>query len=89
MASGSHSQSTLSNTPPPTISSRLTPKHEFDGHQDDIWSLVFLRDNVHIVSGSLDGTMRKWDCDTGILVGEPWKGEGGGIFALELSPEGR
>jgi WD40 repeat protein len=48
-----------------------------------------LHDNVHIVSGSLDGTMRKWDCDTGLLVGEPWKGEGRGIWALALSPDGR
>ena len=39
-------------------------------------------DNVHIVSGSDDGTMRKWDCETGLLVGESWKGEGGGISAL-------
>jgi WD40 repeat protein len=48
-----------------------------------------LHDNVHIVSGSLDGTMRKWDCDTGLLVGEPWKGKGRSIWALALSPDGR
>ncbi|KAJ8589239.1 WD40 repeat-like protein [Rhizopogon salebrosus TDB-379] len=89
MASGAHAQSTLPNAPPPAISSRLTPKHEFDGHQDSIWSFVFLHDNIHIVSGSLDGTMRKWDCDTGLLVGKPWKGKGGGIWALALSPDGR
>jgi WD40 repeat protein len=33
--------------------------------------------------------MRKWDCDTGLLVGEPWKGGGGAIWALVLSPDGR
>jgi WD40 repeat protein len=33
--------------------------------------------------------MRKWDCDTGLLVGEPWKGESGSIWALALSPDGR
>jgi WD40 repeat protein len=89
MASGSHAQSTLPNAPFPEISTRSTPKHEFDGHQGDIWSFVFLHDNVHIVSGSLDGTMRKWDCNTGLAVGEPWEGEGGGIWALALSPDGR
>ncbi|KAJ8589248.1 WD40 repeat-like protein [Rhizopogon salebrosus TDB-379] len=89
MASGSHAQSTLPNAPPPVISSRPAPKHEFEGHQNDIRSFVFLYDNVHIVSGSLDGTMRKWDYDTGLLVGEPWKGEGRGIRALALSPDGR
>jgi len=32
--------------------------------------------------------MRKWDCETGHLVGEPWEGEGGEIWALALSPNG-
>jgi WD40 repeat protein len=89
MASGSHAQSTLPNVPLPETSTRPTPKHRFEGHQRAIESFVFLHDNVHIVSGSLDGTMCKWDCDTGCHVGEPWKGEGGGIFALALSPDGR
>jgi WD40 repeat protein len=89
MASGSHVQSTLPNAPHPKTSRRPTPKHRFEGHQSAIESFVFLHDNVHIVSGSLDGTMRKWDCDTGLLVGEPWKGEGRGIRALALSPDGR
>ena len=33
--------------------------------------------------------MRKWDCETGLLVGKPWEGEGGRIFTLALSPDGR
>jgi len=33
--------------------------------------------------------MRKWDCETGLLVGEPWEGEGGYIWALALSPDGK
>jgi hypothetical protein len=33
--------------------------------------------------------MRKWDCDTGRLVGEPWIGKGGCIHALALSPDGK
>jgi WD40 repeat protein len=74
---------------PSALSSRPTLKHEFNGHQGAIWSFVFLHDNVHVVSGSRDDTMCKWDCDTGLLVGEPWKGEGGCILALALSPNGR
>jgi WD40 repeat protein len=66
-----------------------TPKHEFEGHNKAIWSFVFLHDNIHIVSSSEDGTMRKWNCDTGLVVGEPWKGEGGGIYVLALSPNGK
>jgi WD40 repeat protein len=89
MASGSHAQSVLPNGPFPETSTRPTPKNRFEGHQDNINSFVFLHDNVHIVSSSPDGTMRKWDCDTGLLVGEPWKGEGRSIWALALSPDGR
>ncbi|KAG1889101.1 WD40-repeat-containing domain protein, partial [Suillus fuscotomentosus] len=61
----------------------------FEGHENIIWSLVFLHDNVHIVSASRNGMMRKWNCDTGHLVGEPWKGTGGDITALALSPNGK
>ncbi|KAG2121088.1 WD40-repeat-containing domain protein [Suillus clintonianus] len=73
----------------PAQSKGLTPKYEFEGHEGTIWSFGFLHDNVHIVSGSLDGTMRKWDCHTGLIVGEPWKGEGGSIYSLMLSPDGK
>ncbi|KAG1758278.1 WD40-repeat-containing domain protein [Suillus occidentalis] len=64
-------------------------KHKFEGHEKEIWSFVFLHDNIHIVSGSADGTMRKWNCDTGRAVGKPWKGKGGSIYALALSPDGK
>jgi len=66
---------------------RPPPKHIFEGGEYRISSFVFLHDNVHIVSSYEDGTMRKWDCETGLLVGEPWEGEGGRIFALALSPD--
>ena len=73
----------------PAQPERPPPKHIFEGHGDHIRSVVFLHDNVHIVSSSEDGTMRKWDCETGLLVGEPWEGEGGRILALALSPDGK
>ena len=79
---------TIKKASPPTQSKKPSPKHKFEGHTKLIWSFVFLHDNKHIVSGSLDGTMRKWDCETGLLVGEPWEGGGGGIWALALSPNG-
>jgi WD40 repeat protein len=33
--------------------------------------------------------MRKWDCETGLLVGEPWERGVGSILALALSPDGK
>jgi WD40 repeat protein len=52
-------------------------------------SFIFLHDSAHIVSGSDDGTMHMWDCDTGLLVWESQKGGGGSICALALSPDGK
>ncbi|OAX31590.1 WD40 repeat-like protein [Rhizopogon vinicolor AM-OR11-026] len=66
---------------------RPTPKHEFKSR--DITSFIFLHDNVHIVSGSRDGTIRKWDCDTGLLIGEPWESKGGSTYVFALSPDGK
>lgn len=73
----------------PVQSKRPAPWYELRGHKQAISNFVFLHDDVHIVSGSVDGTIRKWNCDTGQVVGEPWEGEGGDIHALALSPDGR
>ena len=73
------------NAPPTPISNKTPLKHEFVGHTDYIWSLVFLQENVHIMSGSGNGTVRKWDCETGLLVGQPWK-VGDKVYSLALSP---
>ena len=89
MSSECSAKSTVEDASSPAEFKRPTPKHEFEGHTYDIRSFVFLPDNVHIVSGSLDGTMRKWNLDTGLVVGEPWKGAGGSIFTLALSPDGK
>jgi len=78
----------LGRTPLTEISTKTSPKHEFMGHDDDVWSFIFLHDNVHLLSGSSDGTMRKWDCETGLLVGEPWR-VGSAVHALALSPDGK
>ncbi|KAG2134913.1 WD40-repeat-containing domain protein [Suillus bovinus] len=74
---------------PPMQHENPTPRQRFKGHENQILDFVFLHDNVHIVSGSLDGRMHKWNCDTGRLVGNPWSSEGGVIHALALSPDGR
>jgi len=88
MADEYSAKPTVKKASPPTQSKKPSPTHKFEGHEKDIWSFVFLHDNKHIVSGSWDGTMRKWDCETGLLVGKRWKEEGGEICALALSPNG-
>ena len=85
----SESLTGLDETSTPAQPERPPAKHTFEGHTGNINTFVFLHDNVHIVSGSSDGTMRKWDCETGLLVGEPWEGKGGLIWALALSLDGK
>jgi len=85
----SESLTGLDETSTPAQPEGPPPKHIFKGHKNDINTFVFLHDNVHIVSGSWDGTMRKWDCETGLLVREPWEGKGGSILALALSLHGK
>ncbi|KAG1898068.1 WD40-repeat-containing domain protein, partial [Suillus fuscotomentosus] len=66
-------------------------------HNEIVMYLVFLHDNVHIVSYSDSGVMCKWNCNTGLLVREPWEDKGedegederGEIVALVLSPDGK
>ncbi|KAG2339160.1 WD40 repeat-like protein [Suillus weaverae] len=89
MTSDSEAHATPATEEPQTQPKKPTPKQEFVGHEDYVWAFVFLHDNIHIVSGSWDGKMRKWDCDTGLLVGEPWTGKGGCIHAMVLSPDGK
>jgi len=89
MSSESPTKPGLDEASTPAQPERPPPKHIFEGHKHWIPSFVFLHDNIHIVSGSHDGTMRKWDCETGLLVGEQWEGEGGPICALALSPDGK
>ncbi|KAG2344384.1 WD40 repeat-like protein [Suillus weaverae] len=90
MAARCNAKQTCEGLPPtPTQTKGPPPKHNFEGHARAIRDFVFLHDNIHIVTGSEDGTMRKWNYDTGLLVGKPWSGEGGSIYALALSPDGK
>ncbi|KAJ8587027.1 WD40 repeat-like protein [Rhizopogon salebrosus TDB-379] len=74
----------------PAQSKRPTAKHQFEIDRDlNFQSFVFLHDNVHIVSATRFGAIYKWNCDTGLLVGEPWVREGAGECVLVLSPDGK
>lgn len=89
MASEFLAKRTLMDASLPVQPKGPNPKHIFEGHEETVSNFIFLHDNVHIVSGSLDCTMHKWDCNTGFLVGEPWKDENQYIDALSLSPDGK
>ncbi|KAG2115622.1 WD40-repeat-containing domain protein [Suillus clintonianus] len=89
MTAESSAKPTIEEALAPEESKSPTPKQTFEGHEDRIWNFIFLHDNVHVVSGSEDGTMRMYNCDTGFLVEMPWKHPGKSIYALALSPDGK
>ena len=60
---------------------------QLTGHTGTITALVCSRDGQHLVSASLDGTMRVWDVDNATEVGK-MEGHGGNLVkALHLTAE--
>lgn len=70
---------------------RQLPKQQFECQGLVVKNFAFLHDSIHIVSGSLDGTICKWNLQTGRQVGEPWEREGEAMLlrTLALSPDGQ
>ncbi|PVF92871.1 WD40 repeat-like protein [Serendipita vermifera] len=59
------------------------------GHLQSVTCVACSPDGSHVASGSNDGTIRVWDADTGIPVGEPLgKLNAGRISGIAYSPDG-
>jgi hypothetical protein len=59
----------------------------FRGHEGTVWGVAESKDGRRVLSGSEDQTVRLWDVQTGLQVGQPWKSPEA-VHALALSPEG-
>jgi len=68
-------------TPPPNLTLR--------GHTDEVWCAAFSVDGKHIVSGSIDGTIRVWNAQTGNPVLGPLKMHTEWVNCVAFSPNGR
>ena len=64
-------------------------QHVFRGHTSPVWSVAFSPDGRHIVSGSLDQTIRVWDAQTGAQVGNPLQGHTESVSSVAFLPDGR
>jgi WD40 repeat protein len=60
-----------------------------EGHTGYVSSVAFSPDGKHIVSGSLDKTIRVWDAVTGEVVSGPLQGHTDWVNSVALSPDGK
>jgi len=87
----SHLLETISIVRPPPNASRFRPSTPppnltLRGHTDAVLCAAFSVDGKHIVSGSIDGTIRVWNAQTGNPVLGPLKMR---VGCVAFSPNGR
>jgi WD40 repeat protein len=58
------------------------------GHEDSVDGALLLPGGTHALSWSRDGTLRRWDLETGQQVGEPFAGHEGSVRGALLLPGG-
>ena len=71
------------------LSSWPAPPLEWIGHTSWVESVAYSPDGRHLISGSVDETIRIWDAETGAAVGEPLKGHSSWVLSVAYSPDGR
>ncbi|KAG1851237.1 WD40-repeat-containing domain protein [Suillus tomentosus] len=59
------------------------------GHTDWISGVVHLRGGRHIVTCSLDGSLRLWSLESGAQIGENWRDGNDAVRSIALSPNGK
>jgi WD40 repeat protein len=64
-------------------------RHALKGHKEVVLSVALACDGKLAASGGLDGSIRLWDAATGKQVADEPAGEGGPVYALAFSPDGK
>ncbi|KIN97133.1 hypothetical protein M404DRAFT_37720, partial [Pisolithus tinctorius Marx 270] len=59
------------------------------GHASEVQSVAFSPDGKRIVSGSRDKTVRVWDVEGGVQIGNPLEGHSDGVYSVAFSPDGK
>ena len=74
------------NGPPPDISGRT--RNPPQPRQGPLLSVDYSRDGSRIVTAGLDWTVRQWEANSGLEIGEPLRGHQGGVSSAAYSADG-
>ncbi|KAG2343246.1 WD40 repeat-like protein [Suillus weaverae] len=67
----------------------ITPRQTMRGHTYWVTGVVHLPGGQHIITCSLDSSLRLWHLERGAQIGEDWRDENrGGVWSMALSPNG-
>jgi WD40 repeat protein len=75
-----------------TLELVIMPLKTMRGHTDRVKGVVHLPGGRHIITCSLDGSLRLWDLEDGAQIGEDWRDEGDEeamVYQMALSPNGK
>ncbi len=61
---------------------------EWMGHKDAVTCVSYSLNGTRVVSGSNDSTIRIWDAESGVVVGEPLTGHDDSVCSVAHSPDG-
>src|SRR5258706_547246 len=71
------------------LSSWPAPPLKWTGHAQCVQSVNYSPNGARVVTGSDDHTIRIWDAESGVVVGEPLKGHTNSVMSVAYSPDGR
>ena len=71
--------------------SGIKPRQTMRGHTDDVSGVVHLPNGRSIITCSRDGSLRRWDLESGAQIGDDWRDEGdeAQVWCIALSPNGK
>jgi len=68
----------------------VKPYQTIRGHTDVVYDVAHLPDGPHIITCSIDGSLRLWERESGAQIGNDWRDDEDeeGVFTIALSPNG-
>jgi len=70
--------------------SGIKPLQTMRGHTKWVEGVVHLRDGRRIITSSYDGSLRIWNLESGVQIGNDWRDDGEeSVWIIALSPNGK